>query len=342
MERRYVINPLTGRYILVGGKAYMSIRENGNKSKSRSRITPPISWVGGKTRLLNKILELMPERINTYYEPFFGSGVVFLNVIHDIHPREVVINDINKSLVTLYSVLKSRTLLSRFESQCVKLGEEYANLSVARRKEFYISVREHFNKLKKGSGSKIAVAVLFYFLMKTMFNGVYRENKYGDCIQSVGDKWKVMMDCDIDKIETIHKLLRSVKLKIRCQYFSDVLDNAIKGDFVYLDPPYIQTEARIFGDSKYDVFATSKQKSFTDYNKEGFSDEDHINVVRTFVKLDKKGVKVMLSNAYNKKYIEFFKKRGYNIYPVKVNRLCGRNSSKRYANKFNEVIITNY
>lgn len=289
-----------------------------------------------------EILKLVPDKINTYYEPFLGSGVVFLNVVNSIHPRKVVINDINESLILLYSVIKSRTLLTKVETQCKKIGKIYAKLSVSKRKEFYNSVRNLFNKLKKQHGKIIERTVLFYFLMKTMFNGMYRENSDGDCIQTVGNKWKIMMDCDVTNIETIHNLLKSVKLEMHSKCFSDILKNAIKGDFVYLDPPYIPTDDRIFGDSRRDIFRISGQRSFTGYNKKGFNEEDHINVMKTFIDLDKRGVKVMLSNSYNTKYIQFFKKRGYNIYPVKVNRLLCAKSSARYSNKFNEVIITNY
>ncbi|MDY4128501.1 DNA adenine methylase, partial [Peptostreptococcus porci] len=39
-------------------------------------ITPFVKWAGGKRQLLPKIKELLPERFETYYEPFVGGGAL--------------------------------------------------------------------------------------------------------------------------------------------------------------------------------------------------------------------------------------------------------------------------
>ena len=54
-----------------------------------SKINKPMfRWVGGKSRLIPDIIKLLPTmKINNYYEPFLGSGVVFLNIVNILHPR---------------------------------------------------------------------------------------------------------------------------------------------------------------------------------------------------------------------------------------------------------------
>ena len=59
---------------------------------------PFVKWAGGKRQLLNEIIARMPQRYNTYYEPFVGGGALFFN----LQPHHAVINDINSALINVY------------------------------------------------------------------------------------------------------------------------------------------------------------------------------------------------------------------------------------------------
>ena len=62
----------------------------------------PISYYGGKQRMLRHILPMIPNH-TIYVEPFFGGGAVFWGK----KPSQVeIINDINNRLITFYKVLK--------------------------------------------------------------------------------------------------------------------------------------------------------------------------------------------------------------------------------------------
>jgi len=43
-------------------------------------IKPVIKWVGGKRKIMDKIIGNIPENFNNYYEPFLGGASVFLNM----------------------------------------------------------------------------------------------------------------------------------------------------------------------------------------------------------------------------------------------------------------------
>jgi DNA adenine methylase len=64
----------------------------------KTKIAPFVKWAGGKRQLLTHIRERMPEKFNTYYEPFVGGGAV----LFDLLPDNAVINDINKALINAY------------------------------------------------------------------------------------------------------------------------------------------------------------------------------------------------------------------------------------------------
>lgn len=72
--------------------------------KKVTTLKTPISYYGGKQKLVAKILPLIPEH-TLYAEPFVGGGAVFFSK----PPSEIeVINDTNKELINFYQVLQNR------------------------------------------------------------------------------------------------------------------------------------------------------------------------------------------------------------------------------------------
>ena len=65
-------------------------------------MKPFLKWAGGKTRLVDRINEVLPKG-KTFIEPFVGSGAVFLNTDYS----EYVLSDSNPDLINLYNHLKS-------------------------------------------------------------------------------------------------------------------------------------------------------------------------------------------------------------------------------------------
>lgn len=102
--------------------------------------------------------------------------------------------------------------------------------------------------------------------------------------------------------------------------------NAPKEDFVYFDPPY---------------FPVSETSSFTSYTERGFGKKEQIELRDEFVKLSKRGVKVMLSNSDVPAIYELYGNiEGVNIKVVDASRSINSDAKKR--GKIKEVIIRNY
>lgn len=63
-------------------------------------ILPIIKWTGTKRFLAEKIVSYFPNGINTYYEPFIGSGSVVAKFLESGRTyNKIICSDINPDLL---------------------------------------------------------------------------------------------------------------------------------------------------------------------------------------------------------------------------------------------------
>lgn len=272
---------------------------------------PIVKWAGGKRQLIDKLLEYMPERYNTYYEPFIGGGAL----LFELMPPVATINDVNKELLAIYRCLQNEEYFKLMIQDLDEHEKEHSE-------EHYYDVREidrkpEFNELPIWNRASRAI-----YLNKSCFNGLYRVNSNGYFNVPSGKKKKVQT-YDRENIIALHNYFMNNKVTILEGDFTKAIENAMLGDFVYFDPPY-------------DAF--DDKETFTSYTKFSFSKDDQKRLAELFKKLSDKGVHVMLSN-HNTTYIrELYK--DFNIHIVKAKRMINADSKGR--GDVEEVIITNY
>ena len=135
---------------------------------------PLFMWAGGKTKVLKHYAPFMPVNFDTYYEPFFGGGAVFVYVMNKYKPQNVFINDINADIISIYRCIKDT--YDEFIKRLDDLESQYIPLCKEDRKKFYYEIRhQHANDYV--SWSKPYESATLYFLMKTGFNGIYQLNQ---------------------------------------------------------------------------------------------------------------------------------------------------------------------
>lgn len=272
-------------------------------------VAPFVKWAGGKRQLLSKIKERMPEQYNDYYEPFVGGGAVVL----ELQPENAVINDINKSLINAYTQIANNP--DEFLDAVNMLDNEMWDDG----KEYYYSIREHYNDKLMREEFDIELAALFVFINKHCFNGLYRVNGKG--LFNVPYNKSRKASVDKKAIVETSKYLRSIN--IINGDFENACRNAQAGDFVFIDSPY----------------APLKPTSFESYTKEGFDVESHRRLANLFDELSERGCYCMLTN-HNTEFInELYGNKGYSIDVVSVKRMISSDASNRVGE---EVIIYNY
>ena len=74
----------------------------------RTPVRPLLKWAGGKRQLLPELRPFYPKAFRRYFEPFLGSGAVFLD-LHNaglLDSREAWLSDINADIVGCYRAVR--------------------------------------------------------------------------------------------------------------------------------------------------------------------------------------------------------------------------------------------
>lgn len=273
------------------------------------KIAPFVKWAGGKRQLLSQIKERMPKKYKNYYEPFVGGGAVLFG----LQPANAKINDINKALINAYQ--RIRNTPEEFLEVVHKLDSKIW----ADGKEYYYSLREHYNdKLMLGEYD-VELAALFVFINKHCFNGLYRVNGKGLFNVPYNNSRRTSVDESL--IMNVSRYLQHIS--ITEGDFEIACTNAGKGDFIFLDSPY----------------APLNPTSFESYTKEGFDIENHRRLAKLYDELSARGCFCMLTNHNTDLIHELYDNKGYKLDVVSVKRMINSDASNRIGT---EVIICNY
>ena len=287
---------------------------------------PFVKWVGGKSQLLEEIREKYPSKIEKYCEPFVGGGAVLFDVLSRYQPETVLINDINKELINTYVQIKYNC--TEMIDQLSELQTAYKSHSLEENKAFFYEKRTRYNELKVNGNDaeNLEKAVLFIFLNKTCFNGLYRVNSKG-MFNVPFNNAKNPLLCDKDNLLACSKLLQNVEMQIgdykECINFID------KETFVYIDPPYRPI---------------TQTSAFTSYSENGFLDKEQIELGRFITEISDKGAFILASNSDPKntdKNDNFFDElySNFEIKRVSASRMINSNAKKRGT--INELLISN-
>lgn len=298
-------------------------------STANIKAKPFLKWAGGKTQLLSTIDSFLPagfamEPNVTYIEPFVGGGALLFHMLQKYpNIKHAVINDINKHLVTAYTVIRDNA--DALIDTLAELQASFREIKdYERQKEFYLDIRSRFNQ----SGlTDIDEAAYMIFLNRTCFNGLYRENAKGGFNVPFG-RYVNPTICDAALIKADSELLQRVE--ITHGDFARTRDYASGYTLFYFDPPYRPLDST---------------SSFNSYVKETFNDNEQIRLKEFFAQLSADGHRAMLSNSdckgrnddddfFDELYSDFYIERVY------ARRSINANGAKRGT--LTELLIRNY
>lgn len=189
-----------------------------------------IAWVGGKKRFVKWIERIAPPLINSYHEPFLGSGAVFFGLDTQYTFEHAYLRDINKQLVDAYLCVKHHP-----DKLCDALDEHRGKTS----EEYFYHQRDMHNKhdLHDHLHIDIEAAARLIYICASAFSHRY-EIRDGKCVATISQAGRGNRPIYIPTSETIwdrHAQLQDTS--IQHGDFANI--NTNEGDLVYLDPPYI-------------------------------------------------------------------------------------------------------
>lgn len=204
-------------------------------NKRISDFSSPLRYPGGKTRLANKLLEIIEKNFEgdervVLVEPYAGGAGASLALLFAGYVEKIIINDLDNAIYTFWKVAVSDTdyLINKIKRVEITVAEWKKQKAI-------------FHSTK--SPRKLAFATLF--LNRTNRSGIMNGGPIGGLDQS--GEWKI--DARFTKKTIISRLeqIKKFKSKIEVQNLDGILllkklearENAADL-FIFLDPPYFQ------------------------------------------------------------------------------------------------------
>lgn len=194
-----------------------------------------LKWIGNKQRFAQEIISYFPFNINTYFEPFLGSG----GVLGVLAPRKGVATDCFKPLVEIWTTLKDEPeLLKKW------YFDRWKNLDNRDKVEVYEAIKANYNKNSNGAD--------LLFISRVCYGGVVRFRKADGYISTPCGIHKPMPPYNFNlRVDEWHRRVKGTNFY--CMEFQECMDMAKKSDLIYCDPPYSDTQSILYGAQNFSL-----------------------------------------------------------------------------------------
>ncbi|OGP56499.1 MAG: DNA methyltransferase [Deltaproteobacteria bacterium RBG_13_61_14] len=188
-----------------------------------------LKWIGNKQRFAHEIISYFPDSYGTYFEPFLGSGAV----LGSLAPTSAIASDILKPLAEIWITLQNDPLA---------LKQWYAD----RWRQFMSGNRQEVYERIKASYNRSANAADLIFLARACYGGVVRFRQADGYMSTpIGVHQPITPDSFNHRVDLWRE--RTSETTFLHSDFEPVMEQAQAGDVVYCDPPYVHSQAILYG-----------------------------------------------------------------------------------------------
>lgn len=276
----------------------------------------PVFYMGSKERLIKRgLIDLFPENIETFIEPFCGSGIVSINT----NAKKIKLNDNNGDVIALLKVFKEKSheeiighIQKRVEEFSLNVpGDEtrttLGNTEVRNHyKDKYNTFRSFYNETFPKNLLDLYTLTYFSHTNIVRFSGKKEEGHVGDlrkfnasfgngCFDLEKHKEKIINGCDFFSQDNV---------SLNNGDFKNMFKEVDADTFVYCDPPYLNTLA---------VYNEKRDCG-------GWNIDNDYELFAELDKLNEQGVKFGMSNVFenkgkiNQHLIDWVEEKGYKVH----------------------------
>jgi len=194
-----------------------------------------LKWIGNKQKQADVIIRHFPNKFGTYFEPFLGSG----GVLGVLAPQQAVASDIFLPLIEIWQQLHDdKETLKRF------YAERYALIEVMGKRNCYEHILASYNARPNGAD--------LLFLCRSCYGGVVRFRKADGYMSTpVGVHHPVPPEGFAKRVDLWHA--RTQGTRFVHADFADSMAESVRGDLVYCDPPYVDSQSILYGAQAFSV-----------------------------------------------------------------------------------------
>ncbi len=250
-----------------------------------------IKWPGGKSREVEKFINLIPE-FDRYVEPFFGGGAVFFQ----LEPKAAAVNDISPMLMLFYQLIKEQN--PQFKEYLYDYDNAFKSL-IETTEKYYSKIFATYNNYSVSQNDEDITNLIEFIICKSLYakNLILNKSDYLNTIfKTVQNKFVRTKKNNAAKPFSHEDLKENLKTGFTSgfyMYFRDIY-NKLADKTLIKDDSYIAANFYFIREYCYG--------SMFRYNAKG-----DFNIPYGGISYNKKNFTAKINNLFNYEITELFK-----------------------------------
>jgi DNA adenine methylase len=191
-----------------------------------------LKWIGSKFKYAYIIVSYFDINFKRYLEPFVGTG----GVLATLSPKIAVAGDTLKPLIEIWTTL---------QNDPDKLIDYYSPVTTEYyfdRNRVYDNIRNKYNSAPNGLDLLI--------LSRTCYGGVVRFTKEGKMSTPIGPHRPIAPKTFALRVREWRERVKGTTFLN--QNFIETMSLARRGDLIYCDPPYVESQSILYGSQSFE------------------------------------------------------------------------------------------